>query len=127
MVERILRPKLTAWQRAKEAEERRRREEEARRQREEAERARLAAAEEERRLAEAAAPKESDLTRAIAADETARVAEADAIAARQAATVKPAELSRERSSYGGVASLHEFWTLDEDTRLKEFSRAGLPR
>lgn len=115
VVERTLRPRLTAWQRVKEAEERRRREEEARRQREEAERARLAAAEEERRLTEAAAPKESDLARAIAADETATVAEADAITARQAAIAKPAELSRERSSYGGVASLHEFWTLDEDT------------
>lgn len=115
LVERRLNPKLTAWQRIKEAEERRRREEEARRQREEAELARITAEEEERRLSDAAAPKESDLARAIAADETAKVAEADAITARQAATAKPAELSRERSSYGGVASLHEFWTLDEDT------------
>jgi flagellar biosynthesis GTPase FlhF len=114
-----LNARLTAWQRRKAAEERRQREEEARRRNEEAEQARRAALEEERRLSEAAAPKEEDLARAITADDTAQIAEADAIAARQQATVKPAELSRERSSYGGTASLAEFWTLDENTIDRE--------
>jgi hypothetical protein len=109
-----LNARLTDWQRRKAAEERRQREEEARRRAQEADRARQAALEEERRLAEAATPTEADLTRAIEADQTAQVAEADAITAKQQASVKPAELSRERAGYGGTASLHTTWVFAED-------------
>lgn len=116
--------KLTLWQRQKAEEERRRREEEARRQAEEAERARRIAAE-----AEAKLRTERDVEAAIAAEEAARQREADAVAARRAAEAKPAELSRERSDLGAVASLRRFWDwtdLDRDQIDLEALRPHLP-
>ena len=97
--------RLTAYQRAKEAEERRRREEEARLQAEEAERQRQAAA-----AAAQAMQTSAQLDAAIAAERHAKQVAADAEKARQAAAAKPAELSRTRGDFGAVASLRTEWT-----------------
>ena len=99
--------RLTLYQREVAEAERRRREEIARREREEAERLAREAAE-----AEAAAQTEVDVDEAISADALAQQREADAIAARKAAEAKPAELSRQRSDYGAVASLRRFWDME---------------
>lgn len=123
--------KLTAFQRRKEQEERRRREEEERRAREEQRRREAEAAEAQRKLDEAAeaerlaaAPAEAEdtsraLDRAITTDALARQAEGDVHRAAKEADAKPAELSRTRGGYGGVASLRTFMDF------KDFNRATL--
>ena len=116
--------RLTLWQREKAEAERRRREEVARQEREEAERQRLAAEQAERK-----ARTEADIDQAISADALAQQRKADAIAAQRAAEAKPAELSRERSDYGAVASLRRFWDftdLDRETVDLEALRSHLP-
>lgn len=116
--------RLTLWQREKAEAERRRREEVARQEREEAERQRLVAEQAERK-----ARTEADIDQAISADALAQQREADAIAAQRAAEAKPAELSRERSDYGAVASLRRFWDftdLDRETVDLEALRSHLP-
>lgn len=121
---RTLEQRLTLYQRQKAEEERRVREAEARRQAEDAER--------QGREAEAAAQaaqSEQDIDAAIGAEELARQAKADAVAAQKAAEVKPAELSRTRGDYGAVASLRTFWDfteLDREAIDLETLRAHLP-
>lgn len=105
--------RLTLFQREQAEAERRRREEIARQERAEAERLAQEAA-----AAEAAAQTEVEIDEAISADALAQQREADAVVARRAAEAKPAELSRQRSDYGAVASLKRFWDmegLDRDT------------
>lgn len=116
--------RLTVWQRAKAEEERRVRAEAERVAREAAE-----AAAEAARLAERAANDEAQLQRAIEAAERAKQAQADAVVAERAATVKPAELSRTRGEVGAVASLRTFWDftdLDRDTLDLEALRQHVP-
>lgn len=105
--------KLTLYQREVAEAERRRREEVARQEREEAERQRR-----EAEAAAAAVATEADVDDAISAGELARQREADAIAAQRAAEAKPAELSRQRSDFGAVASLRRFWDVDDLERDK---------
>lgn len=103
--------RLTVYQRKKAEEERRRREE--------AERIARAEAERQRKEAEAAAAalaEETDLDAAIEADERAKQAQADAVAAERAADAKQAELSRTRGEYGSVASLRTFWVGEVEDR-----------
>jgi hypothetical protein len=102
-----LNDRVTIYLRKKEAEERRRREEQERIARAEAERQRIAAEEAARN-----AKTDTDLSDAIARDESARQAEADAFAARQDAEAKAAELSRTRGSLGAVASLRTTWACE---------------
>ncbi len=99
--------KLTLYQREVAEAERRRREEVARAERAEAERLAIEAAE-----CEAEAATDADIDDAISADALARQREADAVAAQRAAEAKPAELSRQRSDYGAVASLRRFWDME---------------
>jgi hypothetical protein len=99
--------KLTLYQREVAEAERRRREEVAHQEREEAERQRK-----EAEAAAAAAATEADVDDAISADALAQQREADAVAAQREAEAKPAELSRQRSDYGAVASLRRFWDMD---------------
>lgn len=116
--------RLTLWQREKAEAERRRREEIARQVREEAERQRKEAEEAERK-----ARTETDIDAAISADTLAAQREADAIAAQRAAEARPAELSRQRSDYGAVASLRRFWDmegLDRDALDLETLRPFIP-
>lgn len=106
-VEKKVKQSLTVYHREKEAEERRRRMEAERIAREEADA--------KRREAEAAAKvlrDQQSLDDAIAADKAARLAEADAVKATQAAEAKPAELSRIRGEYGAVSSLRTDWVFD---------------
>lgn len=115
---------LTEYQRKKAERERREREEAARREREEAERAAREAAERA-----AALQSEADLAGAIVAEEAAAQAAADAARAAQAAAAKPADLSRSRGDYGGVASLRTFWDfegLDRDALDLEALRPHIP-
>jgi hypothetical protein len=105
--------KLTLYQREVAEAERRRREDVARQEREEAERQRH-----EAEAAAAAVATEADIDGAISAGELARQREADAVAAQRAAEAKPAELSRQRSDYGAVASLRRFWDMDDLDRDK---------
>ena len=116
--------RLTLWQREVAEAERRRREEVARREREEAERLAREAAE-----LEAAAQTEAQIDQAISTDALAHQREADAVAAQKAAEAKPAELSRQRSDYGAVASLRRFWDftdLNRDAVDLEALRSHLP-
>jgi hypothetical protein len=142
--------RLTAYQRKVEADERRAREAEAQRQREEAARLareaaeKLAAAE----AAEAAAAKEAEalpllagvvantnvdptpLAEAVIADEAARQGAADAEIARRRAAAPPAELSRQRTDLGAVASLRTHWDfrdLNRDQLDLEKLRPHLPQ
>ena len=102
-----LEQRLTTYQRKKAEDERRRREEEERLRREEAERlAREAAAR------EAELKNEDDLAAAIAAEEAAKQADADAVKAKREASAKAADLSRSRSDIGSVASLRTYWDFD---------------
>lgn len=92
--------RLTAYQKQKADEERKRREEEERRQREEAERIRREAEEQAR-----AAQTDEDLDKAIEADERARQAQLEAERAKRASEANAADLSRQHTSAGAVASL----------------------
>ena len=103
-VKKTLNARLTAYQREEAAKERRRREEEERRRREEAERA--------RREAEAkaqAAETEGDLEAAVQAEDEAREAQAEAERAARASQAGSADLSRQHSGAGSVASLRTTW------------------
>ena len=116
--------RLTLYQREVAEAERHRREEVARAERAEAERLAREAAE-----AEAAAQTEADVDEAISADALAQQRGADAVAAQRAAEAKPAELSRQRSDFGAVASLRRFWDmegLDRDTIDLNTLRPFLP-
>jgi hypothetical protein len=116
--------RLTTYQRLKANEERERRREEERVAREEAERLAAKAAE-----AEAALKKEDDLAGAVAAENKARDARADAERAKRLAEAPAADVSRIRSEQGSVASLRTFWTfadLDRATLDLEALRQHLP-
>lgn len=105
-------------------EERRRREEEARAAAAEAARLRREAEEAAARLAA-----ETELPAAIAAEDTARQAEAVAVRATEAAAAKPAEMGRSRGAHGGMTTLREFWNfadLDRDAIDLEALRSHLP-
>lgn len=103
-VKRSVTQRLTAYQRKVAEEERRRRGEEERRQREEAERARREAEERAK-----AAETDADLDAAIAAEEQAAQAQAEAERAERASRAAPADLSRQHSASGTVASLRTTW------------------
>ena len=103
--------RLTEYLREKEATARREREEQERLAREEAQRARAEAEARARALAD-----ERSLEAAIAAEKAAETASADLVKATQAATVKPAELSRTRGDYGAVSSLRTQWVFGEIDR-----------
>jgi len=125
-----LEPRLTKYQRDK-----------ADRERREREAAQRAAEEEARRkAAEAAAAAqqletEEDLDAAIAAEQQAKQAELDKLAAQKAAEAKAAELSRSRGDFGAVASLRTFWdhkdldraTLDLEALRPFFSQDALEK
>lgn len=103
---------LNAYQRRKAERERQERLERERLAREEAERARAAA-----QAAERAAQTERDLNEAIAAQERADQATAQAVTATKEAAAKPAELGKVRSDIGSLATLRSVWTfadLDRD-------------
>ncbi len=107
-----LETRQTEWQRKVAAEERRRRQEEERLAREEAEKLAQEAAKREQEARDA-----KSLDDAIAAEEAAKQAAADAEVAAKAAAAKPADLSRTRSDEGAVASLRTWWDfrdLDRD-------------
>ena len=96
--------RLTAYQKREAEKERQRREEEERQRREEAERA--------RREAEAkaeAARTDDDLEAAVQAEEEAKAAQAEAERAARATQVGSADLSRQHSGAGTVASLRTMW------------------
>jgi len=103
--------KLTAFLRAKEAEERRRREQIEREAREQAEDARR-----EAEAAEKAARDTPTLETAIAAEDASKIAEADLVKAEKSAEVKAAELSRVRGEFGAVSSLRTSWVFNEIDR-----------
>jgi hypothetical protein len=100
----------TEWQRKVAAEERRRRQEEERKAREEADRLAKEAAAREREARDA-----KTLDDAVAAEEVAKQAAADAEVAAKAADAKPADLSRTRSDEGAVASLRTWWDFRYDS------------
>jgi len=104
---RTIEARLNVFLRAKAEEERKIREAEAQRQREEAERLAKEAAEREKAITET-----KSLEDAIAAEAAAEQARADALKAAQEAAAKPADLSRTRGDYGGVASLRTFWDFE---------------
>ena len=99
-LKKVVTDRLTAYQRKVAEEERRRREEEERRQREEAERKRREAEE-----AAKAAETEEDLNAAVEAEEAAEAAKAEAERAERAVQAGSADLSRQHSAAGTVASL----------------------
>lgn len=108
-IKRPLLERLTAYQRIKADEERRRREEAERVARDEAQR--LA------REAEAAAAKldsETDLARAIEAEDAAEQSRAAAAKALEDAQAKAAELTVARGDYGSSASLRTTWKARSD-------------
>lgn len=100
-----LNTRLTYYKTQKEIAERRKREAEQRR----ADEIARAAAEEAARQA-AAIKKESDLNKALEAEERAKQAAAAALKAREEAQAKAAELSRTRSDHGSVSGLRVRWT-----------------
>ncbi len=116
--DKTLRGPLNVYLRKKADAERRAREEAERKAREEAERAAREVAARVKALKD-----EKDLEAAIAAEETAKQAAADALKAQKAAEVNAAELSRTRSDHGAVASLRTFW--DFKTEGDAAFRAGL--
>lgn len=98
---------------AREAEERRAREAAEAAAKLEGEARRKAEAEEaERRAAERARLKAIEEANAAKAKDEARAAKADANDAREATFAKPAELSRQRTDLGVVASLRQTWTFE---------------
>jgi hypothetical protein len=101
---RIVEGRLTTYQREVAAAERRRREAEEQAKREEA--AKLAR---EAAVALAEMRTEDDLAAAILAERAAGEAAADAEVAARAADANAAEMSRQRSDLGAVASLRTFW------------------
>lgn len=116
--------KLTIYLRAKEAEERRRREDIERAAREQAERARKAAEDAARAMRD-----QQGLDTAVAAETASRAAEADAIKAEQAASVKAAEISQVRGEFGALSLLRTTWTfaaIDRATLDLEALRSHLP-
>jgi hypothetical protein len=116
--------RLTLYQREVAEIERRRREFFAQVERAEADRLAREAAERE-----AAAQTEANIDEAISADALAQQRQADAVAAQKAAEANPAELSRQRSDFGAVASLRRFWDaegIDRDTLDLETLRPHLP-
>ncbi len=108
-----LEDRQTEWQLKVAAEERRRRQEEERLAREEAEKLAQEAAKREQEARDA-----KSLDDAIAAEEAAKQAAADAEVAAKAAAAKPADLSRTRSDEGAVASLRTWWDLRDLDRDK---------
>jgi len=94
--------------------ERKQREEEARLQREEAARLQREADEKAASLAT-----ETDLDTAVAAEETATQANADAVQAEKSASANAADMSRTRGDYGSVSSLRTFRTFDEKSVKRE--------
>lgn len=120
----MIEQRLTVYQRKKAAEEKTRRDEEQRLAQEEANRLRKEAEEQAAALEE-----EADLPDAVAAEESAKVAEAAAVKAENAANEKPAEMSRSRGDHGGLASLRTVWSftdLDRDTIDLEALRSYIP-
>ncbi len=116
--------RLTVYQRKVAAEEKARREEEERLAREEANRLRREAEEKAAALRE-----EHDLQSAITAEEEAKVAEAAAAKAEKIAAEKPADMSRSRGQFGSVASLKTVWSftdLDRSNLDLEALRSHLP-
>ena len=108
----------------KAAEELRMRREAERLAREEAEAATKKAAE-----AEAEIKNLADLDNAVAAEEAAEKARADAIDAQRAADEKPAVLGRSRGEHGGMTTLKRFWDYADLDRGKldlEALRQHLP-
>ncbi len=99
-----LETRQTEWQRKMAAEERKRRQEEERKAREEADRLAKEAAKKEQEARDA-----KTLDDAVAAEEAAKQAAADAEVAAKAADATPAALSRTRSDEGAVASLRRWW------------------
>ena len=122
--------RLTAYQKKVAEQERLRREEEERQRREEAERARREA--EERAQA---AETEDDLDVAVLAEEEAAEATARAEKAERAAQAGTADLSRQHSSAGTVASLRSSWQctvwsrngLDLDALRDHFAEADIQK
>lgn len=122
--------RLTVWQRKKADAERKAREETERKAREEAARAAKEAAERA-----AALNTESDLDRAIEAEDAAKKAEGAAALATKAADAGAADLSRTRGDFGAVASLRTTWTFDEmdraaldlETLRQHFPQDGLEK
>ncbi len=102
--DKTLRTPLNVYLRKKAEAERRAREEVERKAKEEAERAAREAQRLEREARDA-----KGLEAAIAAEEAAKIAAADAEKAQKEADAKPAELSRTRSDLGAVASLSTRW------------------
>ena len=99
-----MKARLTAYQRREAERERRRREEEERARREEAERAR-----QEAEAKAAAAENDDDLDAAVEAEEEAAERQAQAERAERATQAGTADLSRQHSSAGTVASLRTTW------------------
>lgn len=116
---------LTRYQRKVADEERRVREEAERKAREEAERKAEAA-----REAEQAAQDTTGLDHAIAAEEAAKKAKADAIEAQRKADAKAADMTQTRGDFGGHASLRTSWEFevtDFDAIPLENLRRHIPR
>ena len=103
-IKKTMTDRLTAYQRKVAEEERRRRREREQREREEAERARREA--EDRA---AAARTDADLEAAVQAEQEADEAEARAERAERATEAGAADLSRQHSASGAVASLRTSW------------------
>ena len=122
--------RLTTYQRKAAAAERRRREEEERARREEAERVRR-----EAEAKAAAAETEEELDAAVEAEEEAAEKQALAERAGRATQAGTADLSRQHSSSGTVASLRSSWQctawrrskLDLDALRTHFSDAELQK
>lgn len=115
---------LTAYLQEKAAAERRRREEDARIAREEADRIAAEAA-----AAAAQVQTEADLGNAIAAEDSATTAQAEAAKAQKEADAKAADMSRTRGDYGAVSSLRTTWEfsdLNRDTLDLEALRQHIP-
>ena len=129
-LKRTMTGRLTAYQRKVAEEERRRRMEEERRQREEAERKRREAEEAAR-----AAQTEADLDAAVQAEQEAAEAKALADRAERDAQAGAADLSRQHSDAGTVASLRTSWkctaydlaTVDLESLRRYFPRADIEK
>ena len=113
-VKKAIANRLTAYQRREAERERRRREEEERREREEAERAR-----QEAEAKAAAAETEEELDAAVAAEEDAAAAQERAEQAERATQTGAADLSRQHTAAGTVASLRT------TVKCTAFSRGAL--
>ena len=109
-----MKARLTAYQRREAERERRRREEQERREREEAERAR-----QEAEAKAEAAETDDDLDAAVAAEEDAAAAQERAEQAERATQTGAADLSRQHTAAGTVASLRT------TVKCTAFSRGAL--